>query len=136
MSCSSLGSTPLSRSRRVNFNLLVFLLTWFIIGGRGGGAWYGFITSSFLVDLPKSGLFSRTQIFVILIREIMVRHMSTIFCLLCSWWWSLVSTPSSLVSLATTASSTASPTSASTSSGNFGDIADRVVRTLTLIDVF
>ena len=57
--------------------------------------------------------------------------MSTRGYLLGSWWWLLVSTPSSLASLATTASSPF----ASTSSGNFRDITDRVVHTLTLLDL-
>ena len=61
--------------------------------------------------------------------------MSTSGYILGSWWWSLVSTPSSLASSATTASYMASPTPASTSSRNFRDITDRVVHTLTFLDV-
>ena len=106
-----------------------------LVDNRGRSTWVVFILSSFLAHLTKSGLSSRTQIFVILIREIMVRHMSTSGYLLGSLWWSLVSTPSYLASLATMASSTAYTTSASTSIGNFRDITENVVHTLPFIDV-
>ena len=106
-----------------------------LVDTKGGRTWFGVIPSSFLADMPKSGLFSQIQIFVILIREKLVRHMSKSRYLLGSWWWSLVSTPSSLASSSTTAFSTVSPTSVSTSRKNFRDITDRVVHTLTLLDV-
>ena len=120
--------TPLQITER-DFQLTDLLFN--LVDHRWRRNWVGVIPSSFLAYMPKSGLFSRNKIFVILIREKLVRHMSTRGYLLGSWWWLLVSTPSSLASLATTASSPF----ASTSSGNFRDITDRVVHTLTLLDL-
>ena len=110
-------------------------ITFNLFDNIGKRTWVGVFPSSFLADVPKSGLFSRTQIFVILIREILIIKMSTRGYIIGSWKWSLVSTLSYLTSSSTMASSTSSPTTASISSGNVRNITDRVIHTLTLLDV-